>query len=60
MGICISGPGPRRRAVRAGRGEYRPVAAAAAGSTFVMTEPFAFAVDPAALLDGEAPDEIEG
>ena len=32
-------------------GEYRPVVAAAAGTTFVMNEPFAFAVDPAELLD---------
>ncbi|MEU8183154.1 Uma2 family endonuclease [Micromonospora sp. NPDC049044] len=34
--------------------EYRPVAAAAAGSTFVMREPFEFAIDPADLLDEEA------
>lgn len=32
-------------------GEYQPVAAAAAGSTFVMKEPFEFAIDPAELLD---------
>ncbi|MEV4760424.1 Uma2 family endonuclease [Micromonospora sp. NPDC049559] len=41
-------------------GEYRPVAAAAAGSTFVMREPFEFSVDPADLLDersdGPAPE----
>ncbi|HEX8626800.1 MAG TPA: Uma2 family endonuclease [Catenuloplanes sp.] len=32
-------------------GEYQPVAAAAAGSTFVMKEPFEFSIDPAELLD---------
>ncbi|MEV4842541.1 Uma2 family endonuclease [Micromonospora matsumotoense] len=36
-------------------GEYRPTAAAAAGTTFVMTRPFAFSVDPAELLDEAAP-----
>ncbi|GAB3801460.1 Uma2 family endonuclease [Micromonospora zhanjiangensis] len=36
-------------------GEYRPVAAAAAGGTFTMTEPFAFSIDPADLLDEESP-----
>lgn len=36
-------------------GEYRPLAAAAAGSIFQMTRPFAFSVDPADLLDDEAP-----
>ncbi|WFE64494.1 Uma2 family endonuclease [Micromonospora sp. WMMD714] len=36
-------------------GEYRPTAAAAAGTTFVMTQPFAFSVDPAELLDEAAP-----
>ncbi|MER7165702.1 Uma2 family endonuclease [Micromonospora sp. NPDC000207] len=36
-------------------GEYRPQAAAAAGMTFVMREPFEFAVDPADLLGEEAP-----
>ncbi|MEU7955158.1 hypothetical protein ACGFJ4_24520 [Micromonospora chalcea] len=36
-------------------GEYRPLAAAAAGTTFVMPEPFEFSVDPADLLDEEAP-----
>ena len=36
-------------------GEYRPVAAAAAGATFVMREPFEFSVDPADLLDEQAP-----
>lgn len=41
-------------------GEYRPVAAAAAGSTFVMTLPFAFSVDPADLLDEEAPADVDG
>ncbi|MFC7550171.1 Uma2 family endonuclease [Plantactinospora sp. GCM10030261] len=34
-------------------GEYRPVAAAAAGNTFVMREPFEFSIDPAELLDDE-------
>ncbi|MCO1596078.1 Uma2 family endonuclease [Micromonospora sp. RHAY321] len=38
-------------------GEYRPLAAAAAGSTFAMREPFEFAIDPAELLDEEAPTE---
>ncbi|MEV4661492.1 Uma2 family endonuclease [Micromonospora echinofusca] len=37
-------------------GEYTPLSAAAAGSTFTMSEPFAFAVDPADLLDEEAPE----
>jgi Uma2 family endonuclease len=32
-------------------GRYEPLAAAAAGSTFTMKEPFAFTVDPADLLD---------
>ncbi|MEV0456020.1 Uma2 family endonuclease [Catellatospora methionotrophica] len=32
-------------------GEYRPVAAAAAGTRFVMREPFVFEIDPADLLD---------
>ncbi|MFC7244015.1 Uma2 family endonuclease [Catellatospora aurea] len=32
-------------------GEYRPVAAAAAGTRFVMREPFAFEIDPVDLLD---------
>ncbi|MGN9776801.1 Uma2 family endonuclease [Micromonospora sp. H33] len=41
-------------------GEYRPVAAAAAGSTFVMTLPFPFSVDPADLLDEEAPADVDG
>ncbi|WP_431975679.1 Uma2 family endonuclease [Micromonospora haikouensis] len=36
-------------------GEYRPLAAAAAGSTFTMSRPFEFTVDPADLLDDEAP-----
>ncbi len=40
-------------------GEYRPVAAAAAGSTFVMREPFEFSVDPGDLLGEEAPLEDE-
>lgn len=35
-------------------GEYRPLAAAAAGSTFTMVRPFDFSVDPADLLDDEA------
>jgi Uma2 family endonuclease len=34
-------------------GVYQPVVAAAAGTTFAMTAPFAFSVDPAELL-GEA------
>lgn len=39
-------------------GEYRPVAAAAAGTRFVMREPFEFSIDPADLLGEEAvPDE---
>ncbi|NJP31782.1 hypothetical protein [Micromonospora thermarum] len=38
-------------------GEYRPLSAAAAGSAFVMTRPFAFSVDPADLLDEDAPEE---
>ncbi|WP_433317293.1 Uma2 family endonuclease [Micromonospora chersina] len=38
-------------------GEYRPLAAAAAGATFVMRQPFEFSVDPADLLDEEAPEE---
>ncbi|MEU3455092.1 Uma2 family endonuclease [Micromonospora sp. NPDC006766] len=38
-------------------GEYRPLAAAAAGTTFVMRQPFEFSVDPADLLDEEAPVE---
>ncbi|TDC37261.1 Uma2 family endonuclease [Micromonospora sp. 15K316] len=41
-------------------GEYRPVAAAAAGSTFQMRQPFAFSVDPADLLDEEAPEQDDG
>ena len=32
-------------------GEYAPVVACAAGTKFAMTEPFAFAIDPAELLD---------
>ncbi|MGN9765728.1 Uma2 family endonuclease [Micromonospora sp. SD12] len=38
-------------------GEYRPVAAAAAGTRFVMREPFEFSIDPADLLGEAAPDE---
>ncbi|NBE81928.1 Uma2 family endonuclease [Micromonospora rubida] len=38
-------------------GEYRPVAAAAAGTRFVMREPFEFSIDPADLLGEEAPPE---
>ncbi|WP_433130547.1 Uma2 family endonuclease [Micromonospora sp. CA-240977] len=38
-------------------GEYRPVAAAAAGARFVMREPFEFSIDPADLLGEEAPPE---
>ncbi|WP_433316837.1 Uma2 family endonuclease [Micromonospora sp. CA-269861] len=41
-------------------GEYRPLAAAAAGSTFAMREPFEFSIDPAELLDEEEPAELEG
>ena len=33
------------------KGKYKPVANGAAGSRFVMKEPFAFEVDPADLLD---------
>jgi Uma2 family endonuclease len=32
-------------------GEYHPVLACAAGTTFAMTEPFAFSIDPAELLN---------
>ncbi|MEV4478735.1 Uma2 family endonuclease [Micromonospora coxensis] len=38
-------------------GEYRPVSAAAAGTTFVMREPFEFSIDPSDLLGEEAPPE---
>ena len=38
-------------------GEYTAGGAAAAGSRFAMMEPFAFAIDPADLLDEEAPPE---
>lgn len=43
-------------------GEYRPVSAAAAGTTFVMKDPFEFSIDPAALLDDEVPggNEVPG
>jgi hypothetical protein len=34
--------------------EYRPVAAAAAGTRFVMREPFEFSIDPGHLLGEEA------
>ncbi|MBM0234096.1 hypothetical protein JNW91_20955 [Micromonospora sp. STR1_7] len=37
-------------------GEYRPLAAAAAESTFAMREPFDFSIDPAELLDEDKPD----
>ncbi|MFY1598764.1 Uma2 family endonuclease [Micromonospora sp. WMMD737] len=40
-------------------GEYRPVAAAAAGTRFVMREPFEFSIDPGDLLGEEAPEEGE-
>jgi Uma2 family endonuclease len=40
-------------------GEYRPLAAAAAGTTFVMKRPFEFSVDPADLLDDEAPGPVD-
>lgn len=36
-------------------GEYRPLAAAAAGTPFVMKQPFEFSIDPADLLGEEAP-----
>ncbi|HEX6499339.1 MAG TPA: hypothetical protein VF054_09950 [Micromonosporaceae bacterium] len=32
-------------------GEYQPIVAAAAGTTFTMVEPFEFTIDPAGLLD---------
>ncbi len=32
-------------------GEYQPLVAAAAGTMFVMKDPFAFEIDPADLLD---------
>ncbi len=32
-------------------GEYEPVLACAAGTTFAMTEPFPFSIDPGELLD---------
>ncbi|MGW4295684.1 Uma2 family endonuclease [Micromonospora chersina] len=38
-------------------GEYRPLAAAAAGTSFVMRKPFEFTIDPADLLGEEAPEE---
>ncbi|MEW1588546.1 Uma2 family endonuclease [Micromonospora vinacea] len=41
-------------------GEYRPVAAAAAGTRFVMREPFEFSIDPADLLGEEAVPEEAG
>ncbi|MBQ0994383.1 Uma2 family endonuclease [Micromonospora sp. H61] len=41
-------------------GEYRPLAAAAAGSTFAMREPFDFSIDPAELLDEAEASEGEG
>ncbi|MBM2617636.1 Uma2 family endonuclease [Actinoplanes sp. LDG1-06] len=34
-------------------GDYRPIVAAAAGTTFTMSDPFAFAIDPADLMDSE-------
>lgn len=37
-------------------GEYRLLAAAAAGSTFAMREPFDFSIDPPELLDEKEPD----
>ncbi|KAB1138894.1 Uma2 family endonuclease [Micromonospora sp. AMSO12t] len=40
-------------------GEYRPLSAAAAGSTFTMIEPFEFSIDPGDLLGEEAPEEGE-
>jgi Uma2 family endonuclease len=36
-------------------GEYRPLSAAAAGTTFVVSVPFEFSMDPADLLDEEPP-----
>ncbi|MGW5561524.1 Uma2 family endonuclease [Micromonospora sp. NPDC003944] len=41
-------------------GEYRPVAAAAAGTRFVMREPFEFSIDPADLLGEEAAPDQSG
>ncbi|MFG1655696.1 Uma2 family endonuclease [Micromonospora chersina] len=41
-------------------GEYRPLAAAAAGTSFVMKKPFEFTIDPADLLGEEAPEEEPG
>ena len=41
-------------------GEYRPVAAAAAGTTFVMKEPFEFTIDPADLLDDGGSEPVPG
>ncbi len=38
-------------------GEYRPLAAAAAGTTFGTNRPLDFSVDPADLLDDEASTE---
>ncbi|MFI7429284.1 hypothetical protein ACIBPB_20040 [Micromonospora sp. NPDC049836] len=38
-------------------GEYRPLAAAAAGTMFVMKRPFEFTIDPGELLGDEAPPE---
>lgn len=38
-------------------GEYRPQAAAAAGTTFEMRRPFEFSIDPGDLLGEEAPPE---
>lgn len=38
-------------------GEYRPLVTATAGTTFVMDRPFAFAIDPAELLDDAGPDD---
>ncbi|MEU7845758.1 hypothetical protein AB0B39_32875 [Micromonospora sp. NPDC049114] len=41
-------------------GEYSPVAAAAAGTRFVMREPFEFSIDPAGLLGEEAAPDGSG
>ncbi|QLQ39826.1 Uma2 family endonuclease [Micromonospora robiginosa] len=38
-------------------GDYRPLAAAAAGTPFVMRQPFEFTVDPGDLLGEEAPEQ---
>ena len=49
---CATGCRPWR-CTSSSRGSTSPVAAAAAGTRFVMREPFEFAIDPADLLDEE-------